>query len=260
MNLASANIVVRPRSTRESLDLTLPFLIRVGGLRYLSLFGLVVVPALAACLLCKRWLSLDWAQLWLLAVPLGLWLQGIFTLAAGDLMFTERLSSRAVLGKFLRRVAPYTAALLLTRALVGLAALTLVSWPWVWSRLLFAPEALLLEGASVTGTLRRAARLGEGKGAGTYELVCWMVVSLAFGVLAAEALGHGIVSYTLQLSVQWGDLGTELGSLYALSGWFAAIPVAATLRFLRYIDARTRFDAWDVQIKMQNAAHVSAAS
>lgn len=249
MNAGHANIVVRPRSVRESLDLTLPFLIRVGGLGYLRLAAVVLLPALALCLFVRAWLELDWGQTWLLALPLGVWLQGIFTLAAGELMFSERLDTAVLLRRFARRVISYSWAMLLTRTLCLGLATTLVLAPWIWSRVLYTPEASLLEGASAMPALGRASRLGAS--AGTFELLFWLVMTLGFGIVGAENLGYGLVNQLLELDVRWGDLMEEQGSLYALMGWFGALPVAATFRFLRYIDARTRSDGWDIQIELQ---------
>src|SRR6185436_18862662 len=83
VSLGNANVVLRPRSTLESLDLTLLFLTRLGGRQYLLLSALVLLPALGVCLALQLVFELAWADVWLLAVPLGLWLQGVFTLAAG---------------------------------------------------------------------------------------------------------------------------------------------------------------------------------
>jgi hypothetical protein len=249
VNAGRATIVMRPRSVRESLDLTLPFLIRIGGLRYLRLTALVLSPALALCLLVRAWLTLTWGETWLLALPLGIWLQGIFTLAAGELMFSEKLEAAVLLGRFARRAISYTGAIILTRALAVTLASTLVLGPWIWSRVLYAPEASLLEGAPAGPALARATRLGAG--AGTFELLFWLAITLGFGIIGAEKLGYGLVNQLLSLDVRWGDLMEERGSLYALMGWFGAVPIAATFRFLRYIDARTRSDGWDIQVELQ---------
>jgi hypothetical protein len=254
LNLGDANVVLRPRTTLESLDLTLRFLVRLGGRQYLRLCGWLLVPALALCLVAKFWLELDWASVWLLAVPLGLWLQGAFTLAAGDLMFAEALAPRAVLRRFRARLGAYTLSLLGTRLLMALAASTLVLWPWAWLHYTFLPEALLLEGLSPRRAQARAPRLQVGTFGERLGLCVTQLGGIGFALLAAQVLGQGIVHDTLQLQLPWGSLLDDGGSLYALAGWFAVLPLLTTLRFLRYIDARTRADAWDVQVRLQRAA------
>jgi hypothetical protein len=252
MNLGSANVVVRPRSTSESLDLSFPFMLRVGGLRYLTLAALVLVPAFLCSIGIKRWLSLSWAELWLVAIPIGVWLQGPFTLAAGDLMFDEEIRPVRVLTHFARRLVSYSVLLLWTRGLIALSAVTVILFPLAWSRYAFAPEASLLEALPSSRAGARAARLGHG--APNFELLLWTAFTLLFAVVAAENLGHSIFGYVLQLPVFGGDLLEDRGSAFATLGWFASIPVCATLRFLRYIDRRTRSDGWDVQIRLQHVA------
>ena len=53
----------------------------------------------------------------------------------------------------------------------------------------------------------------------------------------------------LQLGQPFGSLWPNGGSLYAIFGLFASIPLCATTRFLAYIDARTRRDGWDIQVR-----------
>jgi hypothetical protein len=255
LNLGSANVVVRPRSTSESLDLSFPFMLRVGGRRYLTLVALVLAPAFLCCIALKLWLSLSWAEMWLLALPLGLWLQGPFTLAAGELMFDEQIQPARTLSNFVRRLPSYTALFVFTRGMIALSSLTVLLVPLAWSRYAFAPEASLLEALPFKRAGERAARLGHG--ASNFELSLWSLALIAFGVLAAENLGLAIFGYVLQLPLPAGDLLSEGGSAYALFGWFASIPVAATLRFLRYVDRRTRSDGWDVQIRLQHVAQLA---
>jgi hypothetical protein len=197
---------------------------------------------------------------WLVAVPLGLWLQGVFTLAAGDLMFAEVLQPKSVLRRFRARLAAYSLALLGTRLLMALALSTLVLWPWAWLRYTFLPEALLLEGLPGGRALTRAARLQVGTPGERLGWFFTMLGGLGLALLGAQVLGQGIVHDTLQLQLPWGDLLEDGGSAYAVVGWFAALPVLSTLRFLRYIDARTRADAWDVQVRLQRAAQALEAT
>jgi hypothetical protein len=124
----------------------------------------------------------------------------------------------------------------------------------------FLPEALLLEGLSSGRAAARAGRLQVGSLVERLGLCFTQIVGIGLALLAAQVLGHGIVRDTLQLQVPWGNLLEDGGSLYALAGWFVALPVLTTLRFLRYVDARTRADAWDVQVRLQRAAQALGAA
>jgi hypothetical protein len=256
MNVGAANVVLRPRSARESFDLAFLFLIRVGGMPYLWLCLAVLVPALAACMSLGLWL--DWLEVhvWLLAVPLGVWLQGLFTLATGQLMFSARLEPRSVLRSFVQRLPAYSVGLLTSRALVLMLAGTLVLAPWAWSRVLFVPEMLLLEGLSVGAAMQRSSRLGKTRGG--LELALWMAGAIGYFVLAGEELGESLVHFTLQVPAPPESEQVTLASVYALTGWFASLPLLATLRFFRYVDGRTRSDGWDAQVKLQRMAQASA--
>lgn len=260
MNIGNANVVLRPRGTLESLDLTLLFLTRLGGRQYLQLSALVLLPALGLCLGLQLAFELAWANVWFIALPLGLWLQGVFTLAAGDLMFDDVLAPRSVLRRFWTRLLAYTWALSSSRLLMALAASTLLLWPWAWMRYTFIPEALLLEGLPVGRAFGRSARLQVGLMSERLGLFLTVLGGFAVSLLGAQVLGQGIVHDTLQLQLPWGDLLQDGGSAYAVVGWFAALPVLSTLRFLRYIDARTRADAWDVQVRLQRAAQALEAA
>lgn len=256
MSQGRTNVVVRTRSVRESLDLAFPFMLRLGGARYVALALGVALPLSAAAIALNSRLGLAWGAVWLFAVPLAIWAQGLFTLAAGELMFEEELRVSHVLKKFVRRAWPYLVALTLTRLAIVLTIVVPFVPPVVWMRWLFIPEVILLEGASVFDGIARAGRLAQASRSSAVELMFWVLAVFAFAVVAAEALGRGIFQYTLQLSFASGALFEAGGSYYAVFGFFAALPVAATLRFLAYVDGRARRDAWEVQIKMQRIARL----
>ncbi|MGC4094532.1 MAG: hypothetical protein QM756_42780 [Polyangiaceae bacterium] len=163
-----------------------------------------------------------------------------------------------VASKFLRRFWVYAVALFLSRLAILLLVVVPILPPLVWSRWLFVPEAVLLEGASVVESVRRSSRISQGPRGVAAELMFWISAVFVFSVVAAEALGRGIFEYTLQLSFDSGSLFDEGGSYFAVFGLFVATPVAATLRFLAYIDGRARRDAWEVQIKMQRIVRLAA--
>jgi hypothetical protein len=256
MNLGSVAVVLRPRSARESFDLAFLFLIRVGGAPYLWLCALVLLPALGLCAGLGLWLGWSESSVWLLAVSLGVWLQGVFTLAAGQLMFAAPLRPREVLRSFFRRLLAYSAGLLVSRALVLLLGSTVVLAPWMWSRVLFVPEMLLLEGLSVRGAMQRSSRLGKARGG--LALALWMAGGISYFVFAGAELGRSVVHFVLQIPAPLPSDDMTLYTVYGLCGWFWSLPLLATLRFFRYVDGRTRGDGWDAQVKLQRMAQASA--
>jgi hypothetical protein len=256
MNLGSVNVVLRPRSARESFDLAFSFLIRIGGMPYLVLCAMVLLPALALCVGLGLWLDWSEASVWLLGAVLGVWLQGVFTLAAGQLMFAAPLQPRAVLRAFLRRLPAYSLGLVLSRAVVLLLGSTVVLAPWMWSRLLFVPEMLLLEGLSVGAAMQRSSRLGKTRGG--LELALWMGGAAAYFVFAGWELGMSVVHFILQIPTPLPSEAVTAYTVYPLFGWFWSLPLLTTLRFFRYVDGRTRGDGWDAQVQLQRMAQASA--
>jgi hypothetical protein len=245
MNLAHANVTLRPRSVLEILDLSCRFVVDLEPRLYLALSALLLGPALGACV-AARWLfGWGWFSVWLLVIVLGALAQGAFTIAAGQVMFSERVPARQVLRSYGRRFLSYAAVLFLSRFLV-VVAMPLA--PFVWMRLYFVHEALLLEGASEIESLRRSSRFVSHHAKNAFELLLAVGVSLLVFVLVAELVGHGLVEYVLQSGQPFGTL-SEGGSLYAMAGYLASTPFLATARFLAYIDARTRADGWDVQVR-----------
>ena len=58
----------------------------------------------------------------------------------------------------------------------------------------------------------------------------------------------------LQLGAPFGELTTDGGTVYAVTGFFLTIPIVAAARFLTYVDLRTRREGWDIQLKFMAIA------
>jgi hypothetical protein len=250
MNLFSARVALRPRSLTEVLDLAVPFCLMNGKLLgRLALVTLAPLAALAAALrLGADW---SWPALWLLLVPAGFVLEGVFTVALGEALFRPagEVRARAVLLRFARRLPAYLGAQL-ARAVVLLASAVVVVPPLLlgpaW---LFVPEAVLLENAGLLAAARRSRALGWGRGVGVFGLWLAALAAPALAAVMAELLGGGVTSFVLQLGRPLGDLWREGGSAFAVVGLLAATPCVAALRFLGYIDLRTRKEGWDIQLR-----------
>jgi len=253
VNLAHANIAIRQRSVLESVDLSLPFVLRLGKGVYLRLMLATLLPAWLVCGALGYALKLHWAWLWLFALTMHSLLQGVFTLTAGQLVFEESVSARQILKKFIRRLPGYAAGLLYTRTLIVLSAgaTFLLLLPVTWVRFAYAYEVMLLEGASMKSLWSRCGALVKGQTGLALQMLACLVSIVCASILCSELLGLGVVSYLLQLGSPFGSLFEDGGSLFALFGLFVSTPLVATARFLTFIDGRTRRDAWDVQVRFQ---------
>jgi hypothetical protein len=134
-------------------------------------------------------------------------------------------------------------------AIIALFTIFILS-PFVLIRLLLLDEACLLEGLSGNRAYERSYRLVENRGSGSGLLVVILLGVIRLGsVILAEFLCDGIVKDLFQLGRPFGWLFRDGGSPAALAGFFLAVPIVATVRFLYYIDARTRADGWDIQLR-----------
>jgi hypothetical protein len=254
MNLADARVVLRPRTLGEILDLAALWCFTADRWLYARLFALVLLPSLAACV-AARWLGQwSWAQVWLLAAVLATVSQGMFTVATSRALFQRDVPVGLVLGLYLRRLPSYLAALVITRAILAVGAVTVVLLPSAWARVAMVHEASLLENGSPITASERAWQLCRHRGTELALLLGGLGLALVAGIGAFELLGHGLVEVVLQLGRPFGELWEDGGSLYALVGFHVAIPYVAVARFLAYVDHRTRGDGWDIQLRFMALA------
>lgn len=247
MNLQSARITLRPRTLAETFDLGLRWCSGVGGKLYLVLCAWVLLPAALACYGLRVLAEYEWALVWLIAVGLGMVLQGPFTIAASRLMFEPEVTARAVLRQFASRLGHYLVALVVTRVVIAGGLLTVFALPWTWGYCAFVHEAVLLEGQGAFAGVKRGGQFVAGQYGAVVALGMGLALAVCLFVVAADQAGGVLLEFTLQLGRPFGSLFDEGGSLTALIGFFAAVPYLASVRFLQYIDARTRRDAWDLQ-------------
>ncbi len=255
MNLGASTVVLRPRTLAEILDLACRFSISVAFGLYARLTLAVLLPIYAGCLALHYALEWHWALVWCVAVALGSVAQGVFTVAVGRLLFSEQLGAWQVLRLFGRRLGSYLALLFLRSILLAASALPfLLGLPFVWPRLVFTHEASLLEGAGPADAIRRSNRFISGRGASTFAVLLALLLTQGAFVVTSELLCHGLVDGVLQLGKPFGALFSDGGSPYALAGLLLSIPYVSTARFLDYIDARTRSDGWDIQLRFMSIA------
>lgn len=249
MNLGASAIVLRPRGLAEIFDLACRLCGLIALRLYAWLAALVLFPSFAGCLALRYGAGWSWPAVWLIAVVIAGIVQGVYTVAVGRLLFSEGLGVREVLAQFGRRLGPYLAMLFVSRVLLVLSAFALVGPLLAWPRLLYAHEASLLEGAGSIDAIQRSNRFVTARVGLAFGVLLALVLAQAGIVVTAELLGQGIVDDLFQLGAPFGKLFSDGGLPYALAGFFLSVPYIATARFLSYVDARTRADGWDIQVR-----------
>lgn len=249
MKLDRAAIVLRPRTVAEVVDLAFRLTFSLALPLYAKLSAIVLLPVFAGLLALRYGAKWEWWSVWFLAIVLANVAQGVFTVAAGRLIFSEGLSVRDVLAGFGRRLPSYFAALVASRIVMAVAALPILALPFAWVALLFVHEASLLEGAGAVQACQRASRFVKGRGAQALGLLVLLLAGQLGAVLICELLGQSLLDDVLQLGKPLGAAFEDGGSPFALAGLLASVPFVSTARFLQYIDTRTRADGWDIQVR-----------
>jgi hypothetical protein len=257
VNWLASRVTLRIRTLPEIFDLGFVFLAENRKAYGRVALATLVVPFGGAVAL--QFAHVPWAQIWVICIVVGALVEGAFTTAAGQLLFSESVDTRRVLGLFARRFFSFATARMVSAMAFAVGAPFVIPIPPLAARALFVSEVSLLESASPFQCLRRGGQLMQGQtGAGAVFALLLLVVRLAF-IVSAEELGQGLVEFVLQLGRPVGALFDEGGSTFALAGFFASIPFVASTRFLGYVDRRTRREGWDIQVRFSALAQREGA-
>lgn len=260
MNLLAARLVLRQRSLADSLDLALPFcLANKRPLAVLSLVALGPIAALLAYLrIAKHW---PWGSVWVVYAAAALLVEGVFTVALGELLFRPPagVRVRSFVGRFLRRLPAIVVSVVVRQVVLACAGLMLVAPVFfVAPPSIFVPEALLLEGATMGKALARSRALARNRLGMCTGIWLASLLLPAFGAVAMDVVCNSVVGFVLQLGHPAGELFEHGGSGFAVLGALLAVPLAAAVRFLGYVDLRTRKEGWDIQLRFVALAEQSA--
>ena len=257
MNVWEARIVVRERGLAEIVDLAVRFALVLGRGLYARLAACLLLPAYALCWLLDH-AGVDPILLWLTVLTLFSLLQLPFTVAAGRLLFNADVT----VGEVLRASARLLFRACMSRSLALLlligGVMTVVGAPFAIARALYMGEVIVLEGAGVVGAYRRTSRLTSRRVA--TEVGVWFSIIAASStfVVAVEIIARSLAAEGLPIGALdevWGGLSPAA----AIAGLFLSIPLVATLRFLAYIDIRTRREGWDIQVRFLELGRVLSA-
>lgn len=259
MNLSACTVVLRPRTVAEICDLTAKVALNSSAVTNLRLALWTLLPAfvvLVSLYYARTFFNLDTVWwLWLLAFPLAAWLEAPFTLALSRQLFGESPTVRQTFRLYGERFFSFSWASIVKNVIFAFSGVMLLGFgPFVtWPSGNLMNETSLLEGASGVDAWTRSKLLVNQSHSSFGAAFAVFSTRLVF-ILGAEALGQTLVGDVLQLGKPLGTLFEDWFTPFAVLGLLASVPVTSTMRFLTYIDTRTRADGWDIQVKLMAIA------
>ena len=202
----------------------------------------------------------SWHPVWaFLLVPL---LAPIFspplTTTVGHLVFTPKVTFGVVARQTARRFFPFLLLFLVNRVLLilGLAAL-IVPGLYLWRASWFLGPIVLLEGASISTSLRRGRRFAAGFNGHVLAHAANLAALLLYLCLATASLLHFLFVKVYGLTFTWLanlTLTDNYYSLLLLAAFSIAAPFCTLVWFFVYLDVRTRKEGWDLEIAFRARA------
>lgn len=257
-----ARIALRPRSLDETFDLSLAYL-RVFSRDLRRLLVVSVLATVTLPVLCWLLFGLVNAEAVALAVVTGGVAERSVTAFAGRHLFGNPASVKAAWGAVLRRpffglsavLIPTLPALMVLGsdfddAWLGFAIVLGFFWPFVLASHAHLSEVVYLEQLAVGRAGQRARALVAyrfGRALGLVLAGLLVRGLFVYGTYTTAAFLFGFVLQFKGVTQTMGPAFLVLG--YALSG-----PFMALVRFFDYIDARTRREGWDIQVRFNAIA------
>lgn len=234
-------VVLRPRTLLEIGDLASGF-VHAHALAFAKVLPICLLPSLVASILLHGGAATSqtcWALVWFFG-PLT---TAAATILCGDLMLHPHASIRSVARRWLRKVPALTGIRVADVAFKGLTAGVFLRWT------VFFPEVVVLEGGRFDAVTRRSAGLLGVVNARWIGFACLVLTAQAVGIWAGEVSWQALRSL-FALPHQDSALIAQGGSWPAFFGLGLAQTYLAAVRFLVYIDCRTRREGWDLAVQM----------
>jgi hypothetical protein len=246
MDLRRAHVALRERPLLDILDLAVRFC-TAHARAYAMLALAVLVPAFAASLVVA---SLGgWWLGWVFTVGLTAFAGAPFVALASRLVFEDDVRAGEAISLSLRAV-PGLIGARFAQAIALIACSLLLGLPWLWvgTAMFFVGEVIVLERARPGAAIGRAAGIARAHFGAALMTMLLALVAPAGAAVLADFAGREVLQGLLEVKAP-PPLLKEGGSWLALLGWWSALPLLSTARFLVYLDIRTRTEGWDIQTR-----------
>ena len=255
-------VVLRPRSLDETLDLALAYL-RIAAKDFLKVFtvfsfgsALIVVGAAYA-------LDLDWWQRCGVALIVVSIMERMITVYAGRHLFQNQAQKRAAIKTVMKRIplvltwtlfctGPILIMLIDVEetGLLVLGTFCLTFWPFILASHIYLGEAAFLEQLPAGRAMKRARilvtyRFGRALGLVVAQTIvrALFVLSVMFGT-----------SFLIEFVLQFQGVPDAVEYWAGIGGFILSGPYVALVRLFDYVDARTRREGWDIQVRFNAIA------
>lgn len=265
-----ARVVLRPRSLDETLDLALAYARRHG--RELARLVLPLELGLLAILVAVHALGGGRSDRWGLTQAATLMLapvlERIVTAYAGPHLFANPTTVRGALGAVARHPAATLASAVLVplplllpligavdeeqqQVFLGLAAVLYLFWPFGLAQSLYRVPVQVLEQLRGPRARKRATGLVGPRFGRALAFVVLTGGLRLFAMGVFEMASKLVLLDLLQLPIAIDRFTTDGGSWATIVGYLAVAPLIALARLFDYVDARTRREGWDIQVRFR---------
>lgn len=259
----NARIVLRPRTLDETLDLALTYM-RLSAKDFGKLIALTVGVASAILIAVGVIFDLTFWQRLAVAMWMSPFVEQMVTVYGGRHLFMNEPKKRYAVGAILRRfprvlftsvvlTLPWTPMLLTNfkePAWIGVGATIGIFWPFLIASQAYRSEVSLLEQLPMKRAGQRTKTLI------TYRFAR-ALGTLIVATIVRAAVGAGLeltIDFLLGMVLQFGNVSEAIGGWPALVGYLLAGPYIAIVRMFDYVDARTRREGWDIQVRFNAIA------
>jgi hypothetical protein len=256
-------IVLRPRTLDETFDLALAYL-RSWAKDFAKLGVVVSGLTLGIIVAATYGLGLDWRERSMVVLVAVAVSERVVTVYAGRHLFGNPAKVRSSLVALLKRIVlvgfwsvivtlPILIALIETEEewALGVGVFLMTFWPFMLAPHNYLGEAVFLEQLPAGRALGRARALGSYRyGRALGFLIVQGLIRTLFVVSAA--FGADFVVETL---LQFQGVPDAVTYWAAIAGYVASGPYMALVRLFDYVDARTRREGWDIQVRFNAIAH-----
>lgn len=261
-----ARVVLRPRSLDETLDLAITYL-RLSAKDFGKLIA--VVAGVASAILIGVGIAFDLTVWQRLAVAMWLspFVEQIVTVYGGRHLFQSEPRIRPAIATIMKRfprvlftsailTLPWTPMLMTNLdepVTIGIGATIGCLWPFLVASQAYRSEVSLLEQLSV----KRAGQRTKTLIAFRYARALGMIVASAVVRLSVAIAVEMTVAFVLGMVLQFGNVSDAIGWWPAAVGYLLAGPYLAIARMFDYVDARTRREGWDIQVRFNAIAQAA---